>query len=210
MAARKVALHVVYGIPCVGKSTTAVQFACHHQLKAVIPTDYVREVQRSFVSPAQAPALAKVTHTAWELHGPPTRSNIEAGFLDHVAAVADGIRTVARKLVSDGLDAVIEGAHFHGGLIADLVARHPDADLRATLLIVSPAEELRRRVIAKESARAAGAARKRWQDHLTIMLALQDFLIADAHRHGIAVTTPDEWKRSWLAAPALCSTSTTS
>ncbi|XVV02484.1 hypothetical protein ACQPW3_34775 [Actinosynnema sp. CA-248983] len=210
MAPPKVALHVVYGIPCVGKSTMAVQFACHHDLRAIIPTDYVREVQRSFVSPAQAPALAKVTHTAWELHGPPTRSNIEAGFLDHVAAVAAGIRTVARKLVSDGHDAVIEGAHFHGGVIADLAAGNPGADIHPTLLIVSSADELRQRVIAKERTRAAGTARKHWQDHLPIMLAIQDFLIADAHRHGIAVTTPDEWRRSWLAAPSLCSTSTTS
>lgn len=209
MADRKVALHVLYGPPCVGKSTTAVQFAYHHNIRTIIQTDYVREVQRSYVSPAQAPALAKVTHNAWQLHGPATRSNIEAGFIDHVAAVAAGIRTVVTKLVSDGLDAVIEGAHFHGGFIQELRTANVEADIHATLLTVSTADELRQRVIAKEGARATGAARKRWQENLPIMLAIQDFLIADAHRHNIAVATPDEWKRSWMLAHPPCSTSTT-
>jgi len=208
MAPRNVVLHIVYGIPCVGKSTAAVELAHHRSIRTVIHTDYIREVQRVFVSPKRAPALAKVTHTAWELHGCPTRRNIEAGFLDHLNDVAVGIRAVARKVVSDGFDAVIEGAHFHGSIIEELRAANGNAEVWATLLIVRTAEELRLRVNDKERRRAQGSTRKPWQKNVPIMLAIQDFLISDARTHGIRVATADEWRRSWTPVNAYWTSTT--
>lgn len=194
MTSDSVSLHILYGIPCVGKSTAAVRMAYHRNIRTVVHTDYVREVLRTFVSPDESPALAKVTHDAWELHGPPTYANIVTGFIEHVDAVATGIRAVVRKLVNDGFDAVVEGAHFHGAVIEDLRMRYEFADIRATLLVVTPAQELRRRIEDKERQRAACAERKRWHDNLPTLLALQHFLITDAHAHGINITTADERK----------------
>jgi len=208
MTRRNVVLHIVYGIPCVGKSTAAVELAHHRRISTVIHTDYIREVQRVFVAPKQAPALAKVTHTAWELYGRPTRCNIEAGFLDHLNDVAVGINAVAMKVVSDGFDAVIEGAHFHGGIIEAVRAANRNAEVRATLLIVRSAEELRRRVNDKERRRAQGSARKPWQENFPIMLAIQDFLISDARTHGIRTATADEWRRSWKPVSAYWTSTT--
>jgi len=116
--------------------------------------------------------------------------------------VAPGINAVARKVVSDGFDAVIEGVHFHGGIIEELRATNSHAEVRATLLIVRTAEELRRRVNDKETGRAQGSARKPWQKNLPIMLAIQDFLISDARTHGIRAVTADEWRRSWTPVNA--------
>jgi 2-phosphoglycerate kinase len=210
MATRNVDLHIVYGIPCVGKSTAAVEFAFRQNIRTVIHTDYVREVQRLFVSPLQAPALTKVTHTAWELYGQPTRSNITAGFVDHVQEVAVGVKAVAAKLVGDGFAAVIEGAHFHGGIIEELRAANSNAEVQATLLIVKAPEELRRRIDDKEGRRAQGAARKLWHDNVPIMLTIQDFLISDARTHRIRVATAEEWRNSWAATNSRYSTLTTS
>lgn len=210
MAAHNLALHILYGIPCVGKSTASIEFAYRRNIRTVIHTDYVREVQRCFVSPEHAPALAKVTHNAWELHGPPTRPNIEAGFLDHVKEVAVGIRVVVRKLVSDGFDAVIEGAHFHSGIIEELRVTNGDAEVQATLLIVRTAEELWQRVNEKEGRRVQGAARKLWQKNVPVMLAIQEFLISDARTHEIRVATAGEWRSSWIPANSHYSTWTMS
>ncbi len=196
MTAHNFALHILYGIPCVGKSTAAIEFAYRRNIRTVIHTDYVREVQRGVVSPEHDSALAKVTHNAWELHGPPTRPNIEAGFLDHVREVAVGIRAVVRKLVSDGFDAVIEGAHFHSSIIEELRAANGDAEVQATLLIVGTAEQLRQQVNDKEGRRTQGAVRKLWQENVPVMLAIQDFLISDARTHDIPVATADEWRSS--------------
>ena len=80
-------LHVIYGIACAGKSTTALQYASNNGIRTVISTDYLREVQRLYVPANESPALAKVSHTAWELTYDPTPSGIIAGFTSHAEAV---------------------------------------------------------------------------------------------------------------------------
>jgi 2-phosphoglycerate kinase len=112
--------------------------------------------------------------------------------------------------VSDGFDAVIEGAHFHSGIIEELRVTNGDAEVRAKLLIVRTAEQLWRRVNDKEEIRAQGAVRKLWQENVPAMLAIQDFLISDARTHGIRVATTDEWRSSWIPVNSHYSTWTMS
>lgn len=186
----KVKLDIVYGIPCVGKSTTAIKLASQRSIRTVISTDYIREVQRKYVSPDEAPALAMVTHDAWKLYGPPTRANIQRGFLEHVSFLADAVKTVVAKVVHDGFDAILEGAHFHGTLIDELRMECPNAEIAATLLTVENAADLRRRVESKECARALCAdEKKEWRENVDAMLVIQDFLIIDAQSHHIPIIT---------------------
>lgn len=200
MAPPKIVVHLLYGIPCVGKSTAAIRLAHDRDIRTIIHTDYVREVLRGFSSPDLSPALATVTHTAWQRHGSATPANIIAGFIDHVAAVSAGTRLVVRKLVSDGFDAVIEGVHFHGSIIEDLRAMSEHADIRPTLLVINTAEELAQRIDDKERRRASpGAERKQWWNNIPIMLVIQDHLISDARTHGIRILTTDEWTTCELA-----------
>jgi 2-phosphoglycerate kinase len=194
---RNVRLHIVYGVPCVGKSTAAIEFARHEGLHTVIHTDYVREVQRFFVSSQDVPVLARVSHTAWELFGQPTRHNVQAGFVAHAQAVAVGLVPVAKRLVNDGFDSIIEGVHFYSGIIDDLRAATGNADIDPTLLIVRTAEELRRRADKKEQRRTRGSDRKQWEESIPIMLTMQDYLISDARAHGIRVATVDDWRSLW-------------
>ena len=115
-----VTLHVIYAIACAGKSVTALRFATDNGLRTVISTDYLREVQRLHVSADRSPALAKVSHTAWELSGDRGPDGIITGFLQHAEAVFPAVEAVAAKLARDGLDAVIDGSCFHGALITRL------------------------------------------------------------------------------------------
>ena len=104
-------LHVIYGIACAGKSTTALRFASDNGIRTVVSTDCLREVQRLYVPAAQSRALSKVSRTA--------------------EAVFPAVEAVAAKLTWDGLDAVIEGSPFHGALITDKVEhRAPGAEPR--------------------------------------------------------------------------------
>jgi 2-phosphoglycerate kinase len=197
MARHDVTLHILYGVPCVGKSTAAIAFACHQNIRTVVHTDYLREVQRGYVTGEVASVLAKVTHNAWELYGLPTHRNIVTGFVDHVEAVAPAIGIVVRKLVGDGFDAVVERAHFHGKIIKDLRSMNGHADIQATLLIARTADELRQRISHKGRARASGVPLQEWQENLPFMLTIQDYLISDAHANDIRVSTVDGWRSSW-------------
>ena len=46
-------MHVIYGIACAGKSTTALRLAANNGVRTIISTDYLREVQRLYVPAAQ-------------------------------------------------------------------------------------------------------------------------------------------------------------
>lgn len=196
----KVNLDVLYGIPCVGKSTMAVDLAHRRGIRTVIATDYVREVQRIYVPRDDAPALAMVTHDAWKLYGAPTRANVERGFLEHVQQVLPGIKAVAAKVTKDGFGAVMEGAHFHSAVINELRNDCRNATVTSQLLAVESAEELLRRITHKEACCASNAPRKQWADHVDVMMAIQDFLINDAESQNIPVVTGKEWSRQWVPA----------
>lgn len=180
-----ITLHVIYGIPCAGKSTTALRRAARDGIRTVISTDYLREVQRLYVSPAQSPVLAHVCHTAWKLTGDRSPAGITAGFASHAETVFPAVQAVAAKLARDGLDAVIEGVHFHGALITRLRRHCPDADVRPVLLTVESLSALLDRIERKESQRAPGSEPRDWRANAPDLMTIQRFLIADAASHAI-------------------------
>lgn len=181
-------LHVIYGIACAGKSTAALRYASDNRIRTVISTDYLREVQRLYVPAGQSPALAKVSHTAWELTGDPTPGGIIAGFTSHAEAVFPAVAAVAVKLARDGLDAVIEGSCFHGALITQLRQQVGDATIRPVLLTVESLPHLLDHITEKEQQRAPGSEPRSWRANAPVLMTIQDFLITDAARHAIPQT----------------------
>jgi len=181
-------LHVIYGIACAGKSVTALRYASGNGIRTVISTDYLREVQRLYVTADQSPALAKVTHTAWEISGDPTPGGIIAGFTQHAEAVFPAVAAVTAKLARDGLDAVIEGSHFHGALITRLRQHTADITIRPVLLTVESLPQLLDHITGKEQQRAPGSEPRSWRANATVLMTIQDYLIADAARHAIPRT----------------------
>lgn len=181
-------LHVIYGIACAGKSVTALRYAGDNGIRSVISTDYLREVQRLYVPADRCPALAKVSHTAWELSGDPTPEGIITGFTSHAEAVFPAVEAVAAKLARDGLDAVIEGSHFHGALITRLLQLDRDMTVRPVLLTVESLPQLLSHIADKERQRAPGSEPRNWQANATVLMTIQDFLISDAARHAIPRT----------------------
>jgi 2-phosphoglycerate kinase len=180
---RPVTLHVFYGIPCAGKSVTALRYAAGNGLRTVISTDYLREVQRLYVPANRSPVLAKVSHTAWELTGDRSPGGVTAGFTSHADAVFPAVKAVAVKLAADGLDAVIEGTHFHGALITRL--RQHGLTVRPVLVTVGSLPELLEHIDEKERQRAPGAEPRNWRANARVLMTIQDFLITDAARHAI-------------------------
>jgi 2-phosphoglycerate kinase len=180
-----VTLHVFYGIPCAGKSVTAMRYAAENGLRTVISTDYLREVQRLYVPAAVSPVLAKVSHTAWELTGDCSPGGVTAGFTSHANAVFPAVAAVAVKLAADGLDAVIEGTHFHGALITRLRQHAGNVTVRPVLVAVGCLAELLEHIGEKERQRAPGAEPRNWRANAGLLMTIQDFLIADAASHAI-------------------------
>lgn len=180
-----ITLHVIYGIPCAGKSTAALRFAAENGIRTIIHTDYLREVQRLYASPDKAPALAHVSHTAWEMSGDRSPDGIATGFAGHAAAVFPAVQAVTAKLARDGLNAVIEGSHFHGTLITQLRRRCPAVTIRPVLVTVESLTQLLEHIDQKERERASNCEPKGWKASAPHLMVIQDFLISDAARHAI-------------------------
>ena len=181
-------LHVIYGIACAGKSTTALRYASDNGIRTVISTDYLREVQRLYAPAGQSAVLAKVSHTAWELTGDPTPGGIIAGFTSHAEAVFPAVAAVAVKLARDGLDAVIEGSCFHGALIRRLRQQVRDVTIRPVLLTVESLPQLLDHITEKEQQRAPRSEPRNWRANAQVLMTIQDFLITDAACHAIPQT----------------------
>ncbi len=81
-----------------GQDGHEARYASDNDIRTVISTDYLREVQRLYIPADQSPVLAKVSHTAWELSGDPTPGGIIAGFTSHADAVFPAVEAVAAKL----------------------------------------------------------------------------------------------------------------
>ncbi len=178
-------LYVFYGIACVGKSTMALRFAYEHAIRTIIHSDYIREVQRTYI---QSPALMKVTHNAWELFGTQSSENIIQGFLAHVDAVTPALVAISQKLAKDGFDAIVEGVHCYSSVL-DQLAESSDLAVHPQLLVVSSEAVLLDHIQRKEAERSGEA--KAWKDHIPTLIRIQDFLVEDANQHHIPIICTD-------------------
>lgn len=179
-------LHVFYGAACTGKSTLALRFAYEHAIRTIIPTDYVREVQRACTEPSAESPLMKVTHTAWELFGESSPENSVKGFTRHVDAVAPALVALVRKLSRDGFDAIIEGVHCYGEVL-DQLTQVGGLNVFPRLLVVSSESRLLEHIRHKEEERFPSGEAKTWKNHAKVIMEIQDFLIQDATQRHIQI-----------------------
>lgn len=104
----------------VGKSTLATQLATRLGIVRIISSDAIREVMKGVFSPDIMPTLYTSSFNADEvLRGKLPRSEdaVIVGFRDQVAAVSVGIKALIERAVTEGTDAIIEGAHVVPGFI---------------------------------------------------------------------------------------------
>lgn len=182
----KVVINIFYGVPCVGKATTAVSFASENSIRTIIHTDYIREVQRAYSLQDENPALFRVTHNTWELFGTPTKKNIIKGFTAHADSILPSLLTVTKKLAKDGFDSIIEGVHFYSNILEHL-SEIKGIEIVPTLIIVKDKQKLLERIRLKERRRAKIGEYKKWQSNIKIIMTIQDFLIQDALKNNIQI-----------------------
>lgn len=187
----KAALHVFYGVACTGKSTLALRFAHDHSIRTIIHTDYVREVQRTFIQQFDESPLMKVTHNAWELFGEPSDEHIVRGFTTHVDAMLPALLAVVQKLSKDGFDAIMEGVHCYGRVL-DQFVHVGGLTVLPRLVVVTSEARLFDHIRCKEKERSRAGEPKAWKDHLRVILTIQDFLMQDAAQRHIQTIFPDE------------------
>lgn len=171
---------LIGGATGVGKSTVATKLAARLDLPRVIPTDAVRQVMRTFLSPQEAP----------EIH----RSSFEdptapvLGFLEQATRVASGVVGLVERAVAEKFDLIVEGVHLVPGLAAEagMARLKPEAVIIQVLLAVSdPA--VHRAHFLNRLENEHGRSPSRYLRRFTDIRRVQDHLVEMARSYGVPI-----------------------
>jgi len=175
-----------------GKSTLAAELSLRLDIGRIQSSDTLREVMRLLVSPHLAPEIHRSTYQAWQALPRLPASLGEAervveGFRGQADKVAVAIRGVVQRSLAERESAIVEGAHLDPSLQEGLQG---DADTRALvvpmLVAVADRDELSRHFQWRSVLAPTRSDRRHLEDFEHIW-QLQQFLVDQADRHGVAV-----------------------
>jgi 2-phosphoglycerate kinase len=174
------------GTSGVGKSALALEVARRLGIGRVLSTDSIRQVMRVLLSRELVPALYGSSYDAHALLPAEdgVRPDVIAGFRVQASGLAVGIRACLDRTVEESSHLVVDGVSIAPGLI-DLDAYAGRAHTVFLVVRVAP-DELRNRLVM----RATGEPRRlpdRYLANFDAILAIQDYLLERAARHGVSV-----------------------
>lgn len=109
---------VLSGAPGVGKSTLATRLALRLGVDRVVATDAIREVLRTVIPQTVLPELHVSTFEGADPNEPPL-----ASFQRQARVVSNACAAVAARLVTEGLNVIVDGVHVIPGSIRQELAR---------------------------------------------------------------------------------------
>ncbi len=183
---------LIGGASGVGKTTVAAELARHLDIRRNISTDLIREVIRKLQP--ENPALKGSTFAlAGESaeDGPGYRERVVSGFLGQAKVVNLGVSAILDRVNKEGINIVIDGANFVPSLLGEAyLGSGPEHHVIPVVLTLHDRERhiSRFRLRSEHSRRNA----QRYIRKLDSILQLQEFLVEDAGRMGVAVVENEE------------------
>jgi 2-phosphoglycerate kinase len=178
---------LIGGATGVGKSTIATQLAARLGITRVIPTDAIREVMRAMLSDDLLPALHASSFDTDRLVLKPVPRNADPvviGYREQAAAVAVGIKALARRAIMEGTHLVLEGAHIAPGFV-DL--DEVEGAVVVSFLVTVDDEDLHRSHLIGRSRDARGRPVDRYLDHFDHIRTIQRYVTSLAREHGMPI-----------------------
>lgn len=172
----------------VGKSTIATQLATRLGIVRIISTDAIREVMKGVLTRDISPALHTSSFNADEMirHKlPPNEDAVLVGFREQVSAVAVGVRALIERAVTEGNDAIIEGAHIVPGFVE--TARFEDQALIVPLVVAIEAEDLHRSHFSMRALDTRARPQQRYLKHFANIRRIQKYIRSQALANGVPV-----------------------
>jgi 2-phosphoglycerate kinase len=171
----------------VGKSTLATQLATRLGIVRIISSDAIREVMKGVFSSDIMPTLYTSSFNADEVVRGKLPGNEDAvivGFRDQVAAVSVGIKALIERAVTEGTDAIIEGAHVVPGFIDLDVGREA---LVVQLVVAVDDEELHRSHFYVRGSEARARPVERYLRNFPNIRKIQKYIKSQALQHGVPI-----------------------
>lgn len=172
----------------VGKSTIATQLATRLGIVRIIATDAIREVMKGVLTRDISPALHTSSFNADQtvrLKLPPNEDAVLVGFREQVSAVAVGVRALIERAVTEGHDAIIEGAHLVPGYID--TTRFAERAIIVQVVVTIDAEDLHRSHFSMRALDTRARPQHRYLKHFENIRRIQKYIRSQALATGIPV-----------------------
>jgi 2-phosphoglycerate kinase len=179
---------LIGGSSGVGKTSIAVEAARRLEISRVIGTDSIRQIMRLMFSPDLMPEIHCSTYEAHRVLKSRLAGASEpviAGFREQAQKIAVGVHGLLGRAIEEHTSLVLEGVN----LLPDLLqldryreAAHVIFVVTATLDLDAYRSRFRRR-----AAGAAERAAERYLDHLDEIVAIQDYVLAEAEDHDLPI-----------------------
>jgi 2-phosphoglycerate kinase len=194
---------LVGGTTGVGKSTLATQIAHRLGISRVVSTDTVRQVMRAFFAPDLMPEIQYSSFDAAAGLRIPLSDWTdadEAGFIEQAKSIAVGINAVVDRAITEGQRTIIEGVHLVPGFLDR--SRWHDAVVVEMVVAISDAERHRSHFYVREWETDGIRPLRRYIQGFAKIRKIQDYILAQADKQGVAVLENDNIDKTVKAVMA--------
>jgi len=182
-----------------GKSTVAAELALRLDIGRTQSTDLLREVMRLLVPGEADPALHASTYEAWQSVSESncadndSRIRLVAGYRAQAETITRAIDGVVSRSIKERVSTVIEGIHLQPSYCDHL--RQDDAVIVPILLSVPNRDELKTH-LTRRGMLAPARGSQRYLERMDRIWELQEYLMDQACRYGIATVENRHLSRS--------------
>ena len=194
---------LVGGTTGVGKSTLATQMAHRLGISRVVSTDTVRQVMRAFFAPDLMPEIQYSSFDAAAGLRIPLSDwsdADEAGFIQQAKSIAVGVNAVVDRAITEGQRTIIEGVHIVPGFLDR--SRWNDAVVVEVVVAISDAEHHRSHFYVREWETDGIRPLRRYIQGFAKIRKVQDYILAQADKQGVAVLENDSIDKTVKAVMA--------
>jgi 2-phosphoglycerate kinase len=167
----------------------------------VVSTDSVRQALRSLISIELSPVLHASSYAAWRAEllpeevatAKPKRKRVVRGFQAQVHQMGTAIDAIIGRHLTEGTSLVVEGTHLVPGL-SPRVGFEPALVAEIVLAVADEADH--RDNFARREARAKGRPSDEYLEHFQEIRMIQEFVVQQAEREGVAVVDTADLDRA--------------
>jgi len=180
------------GVTGAGKSTISSELSYRLSITGIQSTDLMREIIRSYLTPAVTPTLGYSSFEAWRglkmttaEQGVNHDTTLMMGFLSQIETMRPALEATLKRALKEGHSLILEGVHILPNRL-DLESIRADALVIPVIVATMNKEVLRKRFLKRESEHSARRA-SRYIAHFDDIWELQTYLLSEADETGIPI-----------------------